>query len=111
MKNTNPMIVQIPNAIYDGSVSAAGDPGISNNNRNTAEMIAPMTPNTVYSVLLCRLSLKNFTVTKLVAKNAIDTPTDDISTIQLSAVRPSQGAAKQTTMTNMIAFNGVFVFL
>lgn len=105
------MIVQIPSAMYDGNVSDAGDPGMSSSPKNTAEMIAPMTPNTVYSVLLCLLSLKNLTVTKLVAKKAIDTPTDDMSTIQLSAVRPNQGATRQTAMTNRIAFNGVFVFL
>ena len=111
IKNINPIIVQIPNAIYDGNVSDAGDPGMSSSPKNTTEMIAPITPNTVYSVLLCRLSLKNLTVTKLVAKNAIDTPTDDMSTIQLSAVRPNQGAVRHTTMTNRIAFSGVFVFL
>src|SRR5699024_12257886 len=75
--------------------------------RNTRDMIAPSHPKTTYSRLKFSLLLKNFTATKLVTRNATDTPVDDISTIQLSAVRPSHGAARHTSITKSTAMYGV----
>src|SRR5699024_11315052 len=94
------MIVQIPSAMYDGNVSDAGDPGMSSSPKNTAEMIAPMTPNTVYNVGLCLLSLKNLTVTKLVAIKVIDKPTYGMYKIQLSTSVTNQGDTSKSDISN-----------
>src|SRR5699024_4093400 len=70
-------------------------------------MIAPSQPKITYSRLKFSLLLKNFAATRLVTRNATDTPVDDISTIQLRAVRPSHGAARHTVMTKSTATYGV----
>ncbi len=41
----------------------------------------------------------------------MDTPVDDISTIQVNAVLPSQGAINDTPTRNMIATYGVLYLL
>lgn len=107
IKNTMPSAIQASSAMYDGVDSAAGDDGMSNNPRNTREITAPNAPNTTYTLFSFPRELKNFTATNDVARNAIDTPTDDMSTIHDNAVRPSHGAANVTMNTNTIAMYGV----
>ena len=106
-KKITPSTIHTTNAIYDGVDNAAGDDGINNSAKNTNEMIAPSAPNTTYTVFLFCGWLKNFTATILVAKNAIDTPTDDMSTIHDNAVRPNHGAASVTISTKITAMYGV----
>src|SRR5690606_31957954 len=98
----------------DGPESCAGDPGASS---RIVKTIATMTPAPARSFRVVEaepgtgsawpLQRNMRKAQRQVYANANVNPIDAISTIQLRAVRPNQGATRQTARTNQIPVLGV----
>lgn len=101
------MTVQITNAIRDcGPRYAQGLGTISSAMKHSEKM----TPKMEFMVIHAEVSLLRRTCTKVAAEvkpYPIAAPMEDISTTQLSTVRPNHGQHSEMIMMNRMAFIGV----